>query len=291
MSEKLTEKKAVELRDIAVGLRRDICKMLCLSASGHPGGSLSAVELVTYLYFHHLNINPSLPNWEQRDRFLLSKGHAAPVLYAALSKAGYFDRDLLWTLRSLGSILQGHPDMNKVPGVEMSTGALGHGLGIGCGFALAARLRNHDYRTYVLLGDGECQEGVVWEAAQFAAHYKLDSLTAIVDNNGLQIDGRVEEVMGIEPLVDKWQAFGWDVEDIDGHDMLAIDKVMNMDRGGSTKPLMVIARTVKGKGVSFMENNVDFHGQAPSHEQAMTAEEELKQCYCEIDIDEVDDNE
>lgn len=261
--------------------------MLCHAGSGHPGGSLSAADIITYLYFHRLNLDPARPDWPGRDRFLLSKGHAAPAQYAALAETGFFNRELLMSLRRLGSILQGHPDMKQVPGVEMSTGALGHGLGIACGIALAGRLSNSDFQTFVMLGDGECQEGVVWEAAMFAAHYKLGRLTAIIDANGLQIDGRVDEVMGIEPIVDKWQAFGWTVIDIDGHDMEAIDAALGPLHTDMQKPFAVIARTVKGKGVSFMEHVVDFHGKTPTVEEVRLAEIELEQCYCEIDTDEV----
>lgn len=290
MPEPMTLAQARELDKIAVRMRQDICKMLCLAGSGHPGGSLSAADIMTYLYFHKLRVDSTDPAWPQRDRFVLSKGHAAPVLYAALAHKGFFDRELLWTLRKLGSILQGHPDMKQVPGVEMSTGALGHGLAGACGMALASRLSGLNYQTFALLGDGECQEGVIWEAAMFAAHYNLDSLTAIIDFNGLQIDGRVSEVMNIDPIVDKWEAFGWEVREADGHDILDLDKAMNGDKGVNDKPLMVIARTVKGKGVSFMEHVVDYHGKAPTAEEARLAEIELEQYYCEIDNDEVDVN-
>lgn len=263
------------LEEKALQLRRDIVRMTGEAGSGHPGGSLSAADVVAALYFYHLKHNPKDPAWSERDRFVLSKGHAAPVLYAALAESGYFDRSLLWTLRKYGSILQGHPDMRKVPGVEISSGALGHGLAAANGMALAGRLDGKDYNVYVMIGDGESQEGPIWEAAMFAAHYKLDKVVAVLDNNGLQIDGPVDCVMGIEPVNDKWQSFGWRVVEIDGHDVLAIVDALAEARRSWGKPTMIVAHTVKGKGVSFMENQVDFHGKAPSKEQMIRALEEL----------------
>jgi transketolase len=262
------EKKALQMR-------RDIICMTAEAGSGHPGGSLSAADVIAALYFYHLKHNPKDPAWPERDRFVLSKGHAAPVLYAALAESGYFDRSLLWTLRKYGSILQGHPDMRKVPGVEISSGALGHGLAAANGMALAGRLDGKGYNVYVMIGDGESQEGPIWEAAMFAAHYKLDKVVAVLDNNGLQIDGPVDCVMGIEPVSDKWQSFGWRVVEIDGHDILAIVDALAEARRSRGKPTMIVAHTVKGKGVSFMENQVDFHGKAPSKEQMKRALEEL----------------
>lgn len=256
-------------------IRRYIILMTAAAGSGHPGGSLSATDIVTALYFEVLKIDPKRPDDPNRDRFVLSKGHAAPLLYAALAERGFFPPPELMTLRKLGSRLQGHPDMRKLPGVEMSTGSLGQGLSAANGMALAARLDGRDYRVYVLLGDGETQEGQIWEAAMSAAHYKLDNLTAFLDYNGLQIDGTVEEVMSLGRVGDKWKAFGWHVIEIDGHDFTAILDAVAEAKETKGKPTMIIAHTVKGKGVSFMENQVDWHGTAPKAEQASQALEEL----------------
>lgn len=257
-------------------IRRHIIRMLGEAGSGHPGGSLSATEIVTSLYFHVMRLDPARPDWPDRDRFVLSKGHACPVLYAALAERGFFPVEELLTLRKLGSRLQGHPDMRKLPGVEMSTGSLGQGLSAASGMALAARLDGRDYRVYVLLGDGEIQEGQVWEAAMAAAHYRLDNLTAFIDYNGLQIDGRCCEVMTVEPVADKWRAFGWHVVEIDGHDFRQILGAVEEARETRGRPTMVVARTVKGKGVSFMENQVDWHGTAPKGAQVEQALRELE---------------
>lgn len=260
-----------ELRDIACRIRKDIIKMLLKAKSGHPGGSLSAVDILTVLYFKAMNIDPAHPDWPDRDRFVLSKGHAAPVLYAALAEKGYFPKEELLYLRKTGHFLQGHPDMKKVPGVDMSTGSLGQGISAACGMALAGKLDQKNYRVYCLLGDGEVAEGLVWEAAMAAAHYKLDNLTAFLDYNGLQIDGKTEKVMNSAPLDEKWRAFGWNVLEIDGHDIEQIDSAIETAKGLKGKPTMIIARTVKGKGVSFMENEAGWHGNAPNTEQAETA--------------------
>lgn len=267
--------KTEQLREKARVIRRHIVSMVGEAGSGHPGGSLSAADIVTTLYFDVMRIDSQNPDWPERDRFVLSKGHAAPVLYAALAERGYFAVEQLQTLRKLGSPLQGHPDMKKVPGVEMSTGSLGQGLSAANGMALSGKLDNKDYRVFVLLGDGEIQEGQIWEAAMAAAHYKLDNVTAFLDYNRLQIDGTLDEVMSPEPVADKWRAFGWDVQKIDGHD---IDQIREaIERAGQTtgKPSIVIARTVKGKGVSFMENEVGWHGSAPKPEQVEQALAEL----------------
>ncbi|HAG07678.1 MAG: Transketolase domain protein [Clostridia bacterium 62_21] len=257
-------------------IRRHIIRMLGEAGSGHPGGSLSATEIVTALYFGVLRVDPARPDWPDRDRFVLSKGHACPVLYAALAERGFFPVEELLTLRRLGSRLQGHPDMRKLPGVEMSTGSLGQGLSAANGMALAARLDGRDYRVYVLLGDGETQEGQVWEAAMAAAHYRLDNLTAFLDYNGLQIDGPCAEVMEVAPVADKWRAFGWHVLEIDGHDFRQILGAVGEARETRGRPTMVVARTVKGKGVSFMENQVDWHGAAPKGDQVQQALAELE---------------
>lgn len=264
------------LQEEAKKIRKNIVKMLGEAGSGHPGGSLSAADIVAVLYFHELRLDPSRPDWPDRDRFVLSKGHAAPVLYAALAGRGFFPETELMTLRKWGSRLQGHPDMRKVPGVEMSTGSLGQGLAAANGMALAARLDNRDYRVYALLGDGELDEGMIWEAAMAAAHYKLDNLTAFVDHNGLQIDGPITQVMSPEPVADKWRAFGWHVLSIDGHDMKQIIDALDEAKATKGKPTMIVAETVKGKGVSFMENQVDWHGTAPKPDQVEIALAELE---------------
>jgi len=267
------------LKNKAKEIRKNIIKMLGEAGSGHPGGSLSSADIVTVLYFHELRLDPNRPDWPERDRFVLSKGHAAPVLYAALAERGFFPVEELMTLRKLGSRLQGHPDMRKLPGVEMSTGSLGQGLSAANGMALAARLDNKNYRVYALLGDGELDEGMVWEAAMASAHYKLDNLTAFVDHNGLQIDGPVTEVMSPEPVADKWRAFGWHVINIDGHDIKQIIDALDEAKTVKGKPTMIVAETVKGKGVSFMENQVGWHGVAPKPGEVEKALAELDSGY------------
>lgn len=263
------------LNEITNVIRKDIVSMICKSKSGHPGGSLSAVEILTALYFDQMNIDPTNPKMEDRDRFVLSKGHAAPALYAILAERGYFDKEELNHLRELGSMLQGHPDMKKIPGVEMSTGSLGQGFSVACGMAMAAKLDNAPWNVYALLGDGEVQEGIIWEAAMSAAHYKLDNMIAFLDYNGLQIDGEVESVMSINPIEDKFRTFGWNVITIDGHDFDQIFAALDMAKDTVGKPTMIIAKTVKGKGVSFMENQASWHGSAPSEEQLEQALSEL----------------
>ena len=263
------------LNEITNVIRKDIVSMICKSKSGHPGGSLSAVEILTALYFDQMNIDPTNPKMEDRDRFVLSKGHAAPALYATLAQRGYFAKDELNNLRQLGSMLQGHPDMKKVPGVEMSTGSLGQGFSVACGMAMAAKLDNAPWNVYALLGDGEVQEGIIWEAAMSAAHYKLDNMIAFLDYNGLQIDGEVESVMNINPIEDKFKTFGWNVITIDGHDFDQIFAALDMAKDTGDKPTMIIAKTIKGKGVSFMENQASWHGSAPSEEQLEQALSEL----------------
>lgn len=263
------------LNEIANVIRKDIVSMICKSKSGHPGGSLSAVEILTALYFDQMNIDPTNPKMEDRDRFVLSKGHAAPALYATLSERGYFDKEELNHLRQIGSMLQGHPDMKKIPGVEMSTGSLGQGFSVACGMAMVAKLDNAPWNVYALLGDGEVQEGIIWEAAMSAAHYKLDNMIAFLDYNGLQIDGDVESVMNINPIEDKFKTFGWNVITIDGHDFDQIFAALDMAKDTVDKPTMIIAKTIKGKGVSFMENQASWHGSAPSEEQFQQALSEL----------------
>jgi transketolase len=266
-----------ELQKTANEMRKDIIDMIYTAQSGHPGGSLSAADIFAVLYFKEMNVDPKNPDWEDRDRLVLSKGHASPVLYAALAEKGFFPKDKLKTFRKINTKLQGHPNMNDTPGVDMTTGSLGQGLSAACGMALAGRLDKKGYRAYAVLGDGECEEGQIWEAAMSAAQYKLDNLTAILDHNGLQIDGRNDEVMNIEPIEDKWKAFGWYTIRIDGHDMQQIIDALDRAKETKERPTLIIANTVKGKGVSYMENQVGWHGTAPDKEQRDKAIEELTQ--------------
>jgi len=265
-----------EMKVIARKIRREIITMIGGVGSGHPGGSLSAVEILTALYFKVLKYNSADPQWADRDRFILSKGHAAPALYATLAAAGYLPESELCTLRKIDSRLQGHPECGKTPGVEMSAGALGQGLSFGIGVSLAGRLNNQDYRTYVLMGDGECEEGQVWEAAMAAAQFKLDKLIAIVDNNGIQLDGWIKNIMALEPLRQKWESFGWNVIETDGHDVGQVIEALGKARLVTGQPTVIIAHTIKGKGVSFMENNPDFHGKAPNADELKIALKELE---------------
>jgi len=251
----MTEAEIRGLRDIAARMRVNILRMIQIAGSGHPGGSLSATDLVAYLYFRQMRIDPARPQWEERDRFVLSKGHCAPVLYAALAARGYFAEDVLGTLRDIGSLLQGHPDMKGAPGIDMTTGSLGQGFSASAGIALGGKLQGKDFRVYVMLSDGELEEGVVWEAAMAAAHYKLDHLVAIVDSNYQQSDGLISGIMTIEPIEDKWRAFGWEAMRIDGHDFRQIDGALKWAMAPDGKPRAVIANTVKGKGVAEMEDN------------------------------------
>jgi transketolase len=264
-----------ELEGRARGLRCDVVKMCHYAGSGHPGGSLSAADMVAALYFHFMRLDPKNPKWEDRDRFIMSKGHACPVQYAALSRRGFFPEEVLWTLRKFESPLQGHPDMKSTRGLDMTSGSLGNGLSIGVGMALGARIAKKDFRVYVILGDGEIQEGLVWEGAMAAAHFQLDSLTAMVDYNKLQIDGENKDVMGLEPLVGKWQQFGWHTIEIDGHDMAEVVRAIEEAQSTKGKPTCIIAHTVKGKGVSYMECAVDWHGRAPTQEELDQALVEL----------------
>jgi len=265
-----------ELREMAKKLRRHVITMIAQAGSGHPGGSLSAADIITALYFRVLRHDPKDPQWPERDRFILSKGHAAPILYAALAETGYFPVAELETLRKMDSRLQGHTDRGLTPGVEMSAGSLGMGLSFAIGIALAARLDSRTYRTYALLSDGECQEGQTWEAALAATQFKLSNLTAMVDCNGIQLSGRTCDIISLEPLIRKWQAFGWHVIDIDGHDFDQILGALIEAEKTKGRPTMITARTIKGKGVSFMENNVAFHGKAPAPEEAQRALKELE---------------
>ena len=261
----------------AKNIRKNIIKMVGAAGSGHPGGSLSMTDIVSVLYFEVLNIDPKNPKWEKRDRLVLSKGHAAPGLYAALAERGYYDEEELLSLRKFGSKFQGHPDMKKVPGVDMSTGSLGQGLSAANGMAIASKLKGVDNTIYCIMGDGEVQEGMIWEAAMSAAHYKLDNLVGIIDLNGLQIDGSNDEVMRINPIDEKFKAFGWNVLVIDGHNYDEIRSALAKSSRVEEKPTVIIAKTVKGRGVSFMENNVNWHGSAPKGDQIIEALKEIEE--------------
>jgi len=264
-----------DYKEIANSLRKNIIKMTYEAKSGHPGGSLSACEILTALYFKEMRIDPNNPKWEDRDRFVLSKGHATPALYAVLAERGFFPKEELMRFRKIDSMLQGHPDMKGTPGVDMSTGSLGQGLAAANGMALSAKLDNKDYRVYALVGDGEIQEGIIWEAAMLSSHYKLDNLTVFIDHNGLQIDGFNKDVMNVEPIDKKFEAFGWNVLSIDGHDFDQIFDALEKSKQVKGKPTLIIANTVKGKGISFMENQASWHGTAPNAEQAQKALAEL----------------
>ncbi len=260
---------------IAYNIRKSAVSAVFHAGSGHPGGSLSISDIMAVLYFDEMRIDPNNPDWADRDRFVLSKGHCAPALYATLAEKGYIPKEDLVTLRKTSSYLEGHPDKKKIRGVDMSSGSLGQGISAANGMALAAKLDKKDYRVYTILGDGEIQEGQVWEAAMFAAHYKLDNLVAFVDHNGLQIDGPITEVMSPEPISNKFEAFGWHVIDIDAHDVEAIKNALDEAKTVKGKPTAIVAKSTKGKGVSFMENNVSWHGAAPNAEQYAVAEAEL----------------
>ena len=264
------------LEERAKVIRRHVVRMIAKAGSGHPGSSLSTVDLLVALFYNKLRHDPQQPAWPDRDRFVMSKGHGCPALYAVLAEKGYFGIDKLDTLRQFGSLLQGHPCMKTTPGIEISGGSLGQGLSVGLGIALAAKLDKKDYRTYVMLGDGELEEGQVWEAVMAASHYKADNLCAIIDQNGLQIDGFIQEIMSSYPIPDKWRSFGWHVIEINGHDYKAILSAYDEADEIKGRPTVIVAKTIKGKGVSFMENQVDWHGKAPSKEEAERALAELK---------------
>ena len=279
----MTPKKKKQLQIAACMVRMGVIASTHSAKSGHPGGSLSAADLFTYLYFSELNVDPRNPKWEDRDRFVLSKGHTAPGLYSALAQRGFFPVEDLTTLRKIGSYLQGHPNMNSVPGVDMSTGSLGQGVSTAVGMALAAKHTGKTNRVYSLLGDGEIQEGQVWEACMAAAHYKLDNLCIVVDNNGLQIDGNIADVMSPYPIVDKLAAFGFDVQAIDGHNFDEIEAAFAHARTVTGKPSAIVIKSVKGKGVSFMENNAGWHGKAPNDAEYAQAMAELKAQLAELE--------
>ncbi|MDO5146834.1 MAG: transketolase [Eubacteriales bacterium] len=266
----------LELEKIANTIRKETISMIYNAKSGHPGGALSAIDIFTYLYFDEMNVDSSDPEKEDRDRFVLSKGHTVPGLYAVLAEKGYFPKEILKSYRKMGTILQGHPDIKKTPGIDMSTGSLGQGISAAVGMAFGAKAKNKEFRVYTMVGDGEIDEGQVWEAAMFAAHRKLDNLCVIVDNNGLQLDGTIEEIIGADPLDKKFEAFGFCVIEADGHDFGSLKEAFAKARNVKGKPTAIIAKTVKGKGVSFMENNVAWHGAAPNEEQYRQAMEELE---------------
>ena len=272
----MNEAKIQELKKLATEVRLGILEGVHAAASGHPGGSLSIADILTYLYFEEMNIDPANPKWDDRDRFVLSKGHCAPALYTVLALKGYFPREEIANLRQIDSFLQGHPDMKGTPGVDMSTGSLGMGISTACGMALAAKIKGKDYRTYTIVGDGESQEGQVWEAAMFAAHYKLDNFCLIVDWNNLQIDGKITDVMDPTPHDKKLEAFGFHVISINAHDFNEIEAALNEAKTVKGKPTAIIAKSVKGKGVSFMEDQASWHGSAPNDEQYAQAVAELK---------------
>ena len=271
----MEQTKIAKLKELATKVRLGAVSAVHSAGSGHPGGSLSIADVLTYLYFEEMNVDASNPKMENRDRFVLSKGHTAPALYSVLAQKGFFPVEDLTTLRQADSYLQGHPDMKGVPGVDMSTGSLGLGISAACGMALSAKINKKDYRVYTIVGDGESQEGQVWEASMFAAHYKLDNLCVYLDWNGLQIDGKIEDVMNPTPYKEKFEAFGFNVISIDAHDFNEIESAFKAARECKGKPTVIIGKSVKGKGVSFMENNVGWHGAAPNAEQYAQAAAEL----------------
>ncbi|MDP6559558.1 MAG: transketolase [Candidatus Binatia bacterium] len=265
----------LELETIAKELRVDIIRMLVKAGSGHPGGSLSCIDLVTTLFFHKMRHRPKEPDWSDRDRFVLSKGHCVPALYAALSRAGYFPRDELLTLRKLNSRIQGHPDRFRFPYLEASTGSLGQGLSMAVGMALAGKTSGKDYRVYCVISDGECQAGQIWEAAMSAAKFELDNLCVMLDYNKIQLSGAIKDIMNIEPLLDKWKSFNWNTLEIDGHDFKAITESLEQAEGVKGKPTLILCQTLKGKGVSFMEGKWEWHGKAPNREEGEKAIQEI----------------
>lgn len=281
----MDNKKIAKLSMIATKIRKHAIEAVYHAASGHPGGSLSIADVLAVLYFDVMNIDVQNPNWEDRDRFVLSKGHCSPALYGALAERGFFPVEEIKKFRQIDSFLQGHPDMKGVPGVDMSTGSLGQGICAANGMALAAKLDKKDYRVYAILGDGELEEGQVWEAAMFAAHYKLDNLTAFVDFNGLQIDGNIAEVMSPLPIDEKFQAFGWNVLTIDAHDFNQIEEAIHQAKNTKGKPTVIILKSIKGKGVSFMENQAEWHGSAPNKEQYEQAMKELNEQLAQWEVE------
>lgn len=272
-----------QLQITATNIRKNIIEAVYSASSGHPGGSLSIAEVLAFLYFHKMNIDPKNPKWPDRDRFVLSKGHCAPGVYSALALRGYFPLEEIKHFRELGHILQGHPDMKSVPGIDMSSGSLGQGISAACGIALSAKISNKSYRVYAVMGDGELEEGQCWEAAMFASQYKLDNLCAWVDYNGLQIDGKLEDVVTPAPIPEKYRAFGWNAIEIDAHDFDQIEKAYAEAEACKGKPSVIVAHSVKGKGVSYMENRPEWHGSAPNREQYLQAEKELDEALAALE--------
>jgi transketolase len=281
----MDKQKLLQIKKNAVLIRKHIIDEVYTASSGHPGGSLSCADILTVLYFHEMKIDVQNPKWEDRDRFVLSKGHCAPALYATLAEKGFFPKEELLRFRHVDSYLEGHPSMKSVPGVDMSTGSLGQGISAAVGMALAGKIDKKDYRVYAILGDGEIQEGQVWEACMCAAHYKLDNLVAFLDHNGLQIDGKITEVMSPEPVEEKFEAFGWKVFNVNGHDYIQITEALEEARKTKGRPTMIIADTVKGKGVSFMENLAGWHGVAPNKEQRDQAFGELNELMAKLEVE------
>jgi transketolase len=281
----MDEKRIIELKKQATVIRKHVIEAVYSAKSGHPGGSLSSADILTVLYFDVMRVDVNNPQWEDRDRFVLSKGHCSPVLYGTLAEKGFFPVEEIKKFRQADSFLEGHPSMRYVPGVDMSTGSLGQGISAAVGMALAGKLDKKDYNVYALLGDGELQEGQVWEALMCAAHYKLDNLTAFLDYNGLQIDGKITDVMSPEPVVDKFKAFGWNVIVIDAHDYNQIEEAINEGKNTKGKPTMIVAKSIKGKGVSFMENEADWHGSAPSAEQRDEAIAQLDEYLKKLEVE------
>lgn len=279
MDEKLVRQLEINAAKVRIGIIEGVYS----AKAGHPGGSLSCADLLTYLYMHRLNVDPKNPNDPNRDRIVLSKGHSAPALYATLALRGFFPMEEMKTLRKIGSRLQGHPDLKKTPGVDMSTGSLGQGISAACGMALSGKISCDHYKVYAVLGDGEIQEGEVWEAAMFAAHYQLDNLVAVIDNNGLQIDGKIGDVMSPYPIDAKFESFGWHTITISGHDFGEMEKAFNEAETVMQRPTVIIMRSTKGKGVDYMENNVSWHGKAPNEEQYKNAMEQLKKRLAELE--------
>lgn len=279
----MQEKDVKQLQIAATKVRIGIIEGVHSAKAGHPGGSLSAADLLTYLYFGRLNVDPTDPNFPERDRVVLSKGHSAPALYAALALRGFFPMDEMKTLRKIDSRLQGHPDSLKIPGVDASTGSLGQGISVACGMALSGKISCAPYKVYAILGDGELDEGMVWEAAMFASHYQLDNLVAVVDNNDMQIDGRIGDVMSPYPITDKFEAFGWNVISINGHDFNEMERAFDQAERVMQKPTVIVMRTTKGKGVSYMENALDWHGKAPNDEEYEVAMNDLNKLLAELE--------
>lgn len=280
----MEQSRKLELQKVANRVRQGVIESTYCAKSGHPGGSLSITDALVYLYYQQMRVDPANPSWADRDRLVLSKGHCCPALYSVLAEKGFFDKKELRSLRHVGAMLQGHPDMKGTPGIDMSSGSLGQGISAACGMAMAAKMSGASWRVYAILGDGELQEGQVWEAAMFAAHHKLDNLIAVVDNNNLQIDGNVSDVCSVYPIDEKFRAFGWEVFAADAHDFESLDAAFTAARQVKGKPSVIVQKSVKGKGVSFMENQAGWHGKAPNQQQYEQAMEELRAAAAELEV-------